>query len=169
MNLFALLNDFKTTAPAITYELIFDGSNILLQELLNRRLHGIFIISSPGVLEKFRELHYIKLQSEEYKAIIPRKNLLAAHESISIKDLDGENIIMPSPKTLLNRQLNLLFTEQGISPKILCSTSQSDIVSQLTGEGLAIGFASSTIAEKICAESCCVKEFGDSKIYRVIY
>ena len=82
--------------------------------------------------------------------------------------LDGENIIMPSSKTLLHRQLSILFHENGITPNVLCSTSQPDIIGQLTGEGLASGFASETVARKICAPSCRVMEF-DEHIRRKIY
>ncbi len=170
MNLFALLNGFHEQAPAITFELTFDGSDVLLQGLLNRQLHGAFIISSPPVLEKYNGIHAVQISTEEYKLIVPKVNQLAKHACIHIKDLDNEAIIMPSPKTLLNRQLSLMFHDEGVKPRVLCSTSQSDIVGQLTAENLAIGFASSTVAQKICAKTCKVIPFDDTaKIHRMIY
>ena len=168
MNLFSLMNDFRSSSPAITYEFTFDGSDILLQKLLNRSLHGVFVISSEAALESQKEFDYLKISEEEYKIIVPKNNDLSERPCVSIKDLDGENIIMPSSKTLLHRQLSILFHEHGITPKILCSTSQPDIIGQFTGEGLASGFASETVAEKICAASCRVMIF-DEHIRRKIY
>ena len=170
MGLFSLLNDFKSEAPAITYELTFDGSNVLMQKLMNRSLHGVFVISSPPVLEQYRDIHSVKLSEEEYMLLVPESNPLSSRPSVSIRDLHEQTIIMPSETTLLNRQLSLLFNQNGITPHVLCSTSQSDIIGQLAGEGLAVGFASSTIAKKICPDNCKVIEFERSeKIYRMIY
>ena len=170
MNLFALLNEFKAKYPAVSYELAFDGSDVLIHKLLSRRLHGVFMISSPAFLEAQNELYNVKLSTEEYMLIVPKNNALAKNESLSMKDLSHETIIMPSAKTLLHRQLSLMFDELGISPKVLCSTSQPDIVGQLTSEGLALGFASSTVAKKICPDNCRVIPFcDDEKIQRVIY
>ena len=52
----------------------------------------------------------------------------------------------------------------------MCSTSQSDIVGQLTSAGFGIGFASSTVAEKICGEKCRIIPFAEgAKIHRMVY
>lgn len=170
MNLFSLLNGFKAIAPAVSYELVFDGSSVLMRKLLGRSLHGAFVISSPHVLEQYRDIHSVKLSEEEYMLLVPENNPLSSRPSVRMQDLHRQTIIMPSETTLLNRQLSLLFQENGITPHILCSTSQSDIIGQIVGEGLAVGFASSTIAKKICPENCRVAEFEPSeKIYRMIY
>lgn len=90
-NLFALLKEFREHFPAITYELTFDGSDILMQGLEARIA---------------RDIH---------------------------------NQFAPS------------------SGQPACA-------------GLGVGFASSSIAEKICAENCRVIPFSDNeKIYRMIY
>ena len=169
MEIFALLNEFRETVP-VTYELTFDGSDVLLNGLINRRLHGVFVISSPSYLENKDEFHSVIISTEEYKLIVPKENSLSKLESVRIRDLDSQTIIMPSEKTLLHRQLSLMFQEEGVSPKVLCSTSQSDIAGQLAGSGLGIAFASSTVAGKICPENCRVVSFIESeKIQRVIY
>lgn len=168
MNLFSLLSEFRDQSPAITYQLSFDGSNILMSKLLGRALHGAFIISSPPELSHHKDIHSVKISEEEYMMLIPKSNHLSESPSIEIRDLHGQTIIMPSESTLLNRQLSLLFRENGITPEILCYTSQTDIIAQLAGEGLAMGFASSGVAEKICPENCRIVPLAE-KIYRTIY
>ena len=111
MDLFALLNDFRGAVPAVTYELAFDGSDVLMQGLMSKRLHGVFVISSPSVLDSQPELHSVRLSTEEYVCIVPESSALSGKEALSVNDLDGENVIMPSEKTLLSRQLSVMFEE----------------------------------------------------------
>ena len=170
MDLFALLNDFRGVVPAVTYEMAFDGSDVLMNGLMSKHLHGVFVISSPTVLESQPELHSVRLSTEEYVCIVPETSRLSSKDALSVKDLDGENVIMPSEKTLLSRQLSGMFEQEGVRPRVLCSTSQSDIVGQLTASGLGIGFASSTVAERICGENCRIIPFAEGeKIHRMMY
>ena len=170
MEIFTLLNEFRGILPGVTYELSFDGSDILIDSLKRRCLHGIFVVSSPAYLENEKDFHSVRISAEEYKLIIPKSNPLSQKSAVSIRDLDRETIIMPSEKTLLYRQLSVMFQAEGVSPRVLCSTSQSDIAGQLAGAGLGIAFASSTVAGKICGENCRVIDFGEgAKIHRIIY
>ena len=170
MDIFSLLNEFRGVVPGVTYELSFDGSDILINGLKGRSLHGVFVVSSPAYLEGEKDFHSVRISTEEYKLIIHKNNPLSRKEAVSIRDLGHETIIMPSEKTLLHRQLSVMFQEEGVSPRVLCSTSQSDIAGQLAGAGLGIAFASSTVAGKICGEDCRVVAFEEgAKIHRIIY
>ena len=170
MEIFALLEDFRGVVPSAAYELTFDGSDVLMAGLKDRRLHGVFVVSSPASLEEDSELHSVLMSKEEYKLIVHRNNPLSRKSAVSIRDLGHETIIMPSEKTLLHRQLSVMFQEEGVRPRVLCSTSQSDIAGQLAGAGLGIAFASSTVAGKICGEGCRVVELEEgAKIHRMIY
>ena len=170
MGLFGLLNEFRGHVPAVTYELTIDGSDVLMQGLMGRKLHGVFVIRSLSAVEGNSELHSVRLSTGEYVLIVPENNPLSERESVSVRDLNHETIIMPSEKTLLHRQLSVMFQEEGVSPRVLCSTSQSDIVGQLTAEGLGMAFASETVARKICPENCRIVRFSESdKVRRTIY
>lgn len=170
MEVFTLLYEFRGILPGVTYELSFDGSDILLRGLKDRRLHGVFVVSSPAYLENERDFLSVRVSTEEYKLIVHKSNTLSQKQSISIRDLASETIIMPSEKTLLHRQLSVMFQAEGVSPCVLCATSQSDIAGQLAGAGLGIAFASSTVAGKICGENCSVIDFEEgAKIHRIIY
>ena len=170
MEIFTLLNEFRRILPGITYELSFDGSDILIDSLKRRSLHGVFVVSSPAYIENDKEIHSVKISTEEYKLIVPKSNPLSEKSAVSVRDLGDETIIMPSEKTLFHRQLSVMFQGEGVSPRVLCSTSQSDIAGQLAGAGLGIAFASSTVAGKICGENCRVIDFEEgAKIHRIIY
>ena len=170
VNLFALLNKFREQSEGITYELTFDVSDLLVQRLIKRQIHGAFIISVPHVLEENPELHHIKISTEEYMLIVPKSSPLSRKECISVSDLKDEVLVMPSPNTIFFRQLSVMLQEEGSTPKVLCSTSQSDIVGQITTENLAIGFASTTVAKKICPENCRILPFKQTeRVQRMIY
>ena len=170
MEILTMLNGFRSRYPDVKYELSFDGSDVLLQGLSDRKFHGIFVVSSPSFLEERKEFYSVRISTEEYKLIVPQNSKLFTKSEVTVSDLAHETIIMPSEKTLLYRQLSLMFQEEGITPEVLCSTSQSDIAGQLTGAGLGIAFASSTVAEKICPENCRVIPFSEGgKIHRLVY
>ena len=75
---------------------------------------------------------------------------------------------MPSEKSTFSRQLGMLLEKSGAKPHVVCETSLTDVVIQLAGEGLGIGFASSVIARRSCPSSCRVVPLRD-KIYRSVY
>lgn len=154
LGLFTLLRRYHQAMPGIKYELSIQGSGSLLQQLTDRSIHGGFIVSTAERLMHNTELYYKKINEEHYMAWIPREKPLSEKAALSIPDLDGEQVIMPATNTIFSKQLDQLVLESGISPQILCRTSQTDIIRQLTGEGLAIGFASSSIAKKNCPDTC---------------
>lgn len=168
LEIFSLLHSYRLALPDIRYRLTFEGSRELLKLLLARKLHGIFIISSPDGLSQMKELYYLRLADEEYVTIIPRDNPLSEKEIISVSDLGKETLIMPSPDSPFSLQLKALFQTYGIDPPCLCESSLSDIVGQMVGEGLGIAFASVCVARKICPENCRIVPMAE-KIHRTVY
>ena len=59
---------------------------------------------------------------------------------------------MPSRNSAFRKELEQVFDQHFIEPKIVCETSQSDIGMQLASQGLAIYFSSNSIAHKLKTE-----------------
>lgn len=168
LGIFTLLRRYNQAMPGIRYQLSIEGSDTLLEQLTRRSLHGIFVIRTPGSFANREDLYYRKINEEHYCAWIPKENPLSEKAMLDVSDLDGETLIMPSKESVFSRQLSLMFQTCGITPHILCESSLSVAVSQLAGEGLAIGFASSSIARKLCPETCRVVSLS-GQIDRTIY
>ncbi|MBR6208859.1 MAG: LysR family transcriptional regulator [Oscillospiraceae bacterium] len=169
LGIFGLLRRYREATPGIRYELSVLGSDSMLRQLLSRNLHGAFLVTTPVSLSKQEEeLYFLKVDESEYMAWVPKSNPLSEKEELSLSDLTDQTLIMPSPESIFSRQLNQLFDETGIAPTILCQTSLSFTVSQLAAEGLGIGFASATVAEKLCPASCRIVPL-ENKIDRTVY
>lgn len=168
VNLFQMLDDYRQRYPGMQYRLTIDGSAALLNQLLSRSLHAAFLIGSENQLRPHDELYYQKVMDDYYIAVISTKNPLSRKELLTIEDLKDESIIMPAPSSAFRRRLEQLFARAGFEPRILCETSQTDLVNQLTRQNFGIGFFSCTIARALqCRELAAVPL--EHTLYRSIY
>ena len=149
LNLSHILTDYHRIYPGISYSLTVDGSNMLLQMLDSRSINAAFVISSEAALQHKEDLFFHRIMDDRYVAIVSRQNPLSGQPSISMQDLQSENIIMPAKESAFRKELEQVFDQHYIAPRILCETSQSDIVMQLASQNLAIGFASNSIAQAL--------------------
>lgn len=168
VNLFQILKDYRLHYPGMDYRLTIDGSAALLNQLLNRSIHASFLIGSENQLKAHEELYYQKVMDDYYVAAISTQNPLSRRELLTIEDLRGESIIMPAPSSAFRRRLDQLFARAGFEPRILCETSQTDLVSQLTQQNFGIGFFSCTIARALQSRDLAVVPL-EQTLYRTIY
>ena len=75
---------------------------------------------------------------------------------------------MPSPASALRKSLDRIFEEAGITPNILCETSQSDLVIQLAAHDLGVGISSKSIATSAQDGTYAIVPF-ESRLHRSIY
>ena len=130
-NLLQILSDYHRLYPGLNYSFSVNGSAHLQQMLLDRKIHAAFIIGTEEQLDQEPDLYSCKIQEDFYSVIVSRRNPLASRKSLSVLDLRDSPIIMPSPASALRKSLDRIFEEAGITPNILCETSQSDLVIQL--------------------------------------
>lgn len=155
LNLSNAITDYHKFHPHISYHLEVEGSNTLLKMLMEREIDAAFVISSDEYLKE-KDFYYRKLLDDQYMVILSSKNPLASRAYLDIDDLKGENIIMPSKASTFRQNIDQLFALNNVTPRILCETSQSDLVIQLATQGLAIGFSSSSIAQKLKNSKCTI-------------
>lgn len=167
LHLSSAITDYHRLHPDISYHLEVEGSNTLLKMLTERSIDAAFVIGSDHSLKE-KDFYYRKLMDDQYMVILSSKNPLSSRTSLNIHDLKEENIIMPAKASAFRQNIEQLFTLNNLSPHILCETSQSDLVIQLASQGLAIGFASSSIARKLKNSKCTILPFTP-RISRPIY
>lgn len=168
IGLLQLLEDYKQLYPGLNYSLKIDGSNDLLKLLLARSLHGIFITGAENRLLANPDLYHFCIQEDLYSLLVSTNNPLAKKKIITLNDLRGENIIMPSTSSSFRTELDLFFQQQGFLPNIVSQTSQPDIAVQLVSENLGIGFSSRAIAKKLKTPAYKIIPF-EHDFHRYIY
>ena len=119
-------------------------------------------------LDQEPDLYSCKIQEDFYSVIVSRRNPLASRKSLSVLDLRDSPIIMPSPASALRKSLDRIFEEAGITPNILCETSQSDLVIQLAAHDLGVGISSKSIATSAQDGTYAIVPF-ESRLHRSIY
>lgn len=168
IDLCPILRGFQKLHPNMDYSIKIDGSANLLQLLLQRTLHAAFLISSEDHLAVQDDLYYRKIQDDYYVAVISRQNPLSRKSVLRIEDLKGENLIMPSPSSSFRRQLDSLFEQHFLTPKIICETSQPDLVIRLAEQNFGISFSSESIASAMKTDAFAIVNL-EQTLRRSIY
>ena len=163
-----ILSDYHRLYPGLNYSFSVNGSAHLQQMLLDRKIHAAFIIGTEEQLDQEPDLYSCKIQEDFYSVIVSRRNPLASRKSLSVLDLRDSPIIMPSPASALRKSLDRIFEEAGITPNILCETSQSDLVIQLAAHDLGVGISSKSIATSAQDGTYAIVPF-ESRLHRSIY
>lgn len=170
LNLSRVLTDYSQIYPGITYSLKIDGSKSLLQMLCSRSINAGFLISTEEALQKKEELYYRRVIDDYFVAVVSTKNPLASRSRLSLKELHEEGIIMPARESPIHKNLAQIFDHHSVTPRIVCETSQSDIIMQLAAQNLGIGFSSNSIAQSLKTDDVRIlplEEFIPRTIYYV--
>ena len=149
LNLFQIMPDYQKRFPGISFDLKIDGSACLLDRLLKREIHCAFILGTDEQLEQHKDLFFRKIMSDRYVAVASSNDPITLHAQISLKDLNGKRVIMPSAASAFYNELSLWFERYHITPQTVCETSQSDTVVRLAETGFGIGFSSGSIARSL--------------------
>lgn len=75
-------------------------------------------------------------------AVIPVSHPLARKKRISLKDLDGERMVMPSRHSYVRYQIDDALIAAGVTPRIVIETPTSSMVAALVAANTGIGLVS---------------------------
>ena len=75
-------------------------------------------------------------------AVLPAGHRLASKRLISLKDLDGERMVMLSQHSYLRYQMDEAFSELGVAPNVVLETPSSSIACALVAAGAGITLVS---------------------------
>lgn len=168
LNLFQVMSDYSQRYPGLSYDLKIDGRASLLDMVLNHSLHAAFLIGTENRLNQHKELYFRKILEDKYVAVVSVRNPLSRKKLLTIEDFRDQSMIMPAQASSFRKDLDYLFDCAGITPRILCETSQSDIVLQIAGHNLGVGFSSSSIARSLRSPDLAIIPL-DNALTRTIY
>src|SRR5690606_3353372 len=75
-------------------------------------------------------------------AVLPAAHRLAQCEHVTLGDLAGERLVLPSPQSYLRYKIDDAFNRLGIAPHIVAETPTSPLVCALVAEGAGVGLVS---------------------------
>lgn len=158
LGLAELLSDFRMKHPEIEAEITVNGSVRLLEMLKNRELDVIFFINARDS-QLSDELYCIKMYESDMMLVLPADHRLASKPDLHLTDLDGENVVMPDKVSTIYDPLAGYLRQYGVEPKVVAHSSQTDVALACAENGIAISFASNTIAQKYKNKKTIIRPF----------
>nr|WP_315431120.1 LysR family transcriptional regulator [uncultured Albidiferax sp.] len=90
-------------------------------------------------------------------AVMPANHRLAAKTEISLKDLDGERMVMLSQHSYVRYQIDEAFSNLGVAPNVTLETPSSSIACALVAAGVGITLVSRWTAEPFSGPNLAVR------------
>lgn len=114
-----ILQTFRNKYPDVKLILSEENSDAQIQRLRDRATDIMFIYKNPARAET-DDLKELLLVPESLVIVLPERHRLATKATISIADLQDEDLIMPDRQIVpgLFREINDLYLQAGLEPKI---------------------------------------------------
>ncbi|MFO1222848.1 MAG: LysR substrate-binding domain-containing protein [Burkholderiaceae bacterium] len=125
---------FMSTRPEVTV-VVQSMQSPQIAELVSTRQLDVGFIETPlaraaTVIEPLPPCRMV--------ALVPADHRLARRRRISIKDLDGERMVMISRGSVLRQQVEEAFAKVGAAPRVVIETPSSVIACVLVAEGAGV-------------------------------
>jgi DNA-binding transcriptional LysR family regulator len=125
------------------------GANQVTQEVKDGLLDlGVIVLPLDE-----DSLDIISIIEERLHLFVHSDHRLAARESITMKELEGEEFILFSEGFTLHDRVIEYCEEAGFSPKIAYESSQWDFINEMIGENLGVSILPQSLTKKLKTSS----------------
>lgn len=144
---------FQSTRPKVT---VFVQSlpSRQIAELVSTRQFDVGLVELPIARPA---IAIEPLDPAPTMAVIPAEHRLAAKRQISLKDLDGERMILLSQHSFVRYQIDDAFSKLGAAPHVVLETPSSSIACALVAAGAGITLVSRWTAEPFAGPQVVVR------------
>jgi len=94
-------------------------------------------------------------------ALMPKDHRLARHKRISIKDLDGERLVMISHGSVVRQQVEEAFARAGAAPRTVVETPSAVIACVLAAEGAGVAIVARWTAKPFARPGVAICELEE--------
>lgn len=115
-----------------------------IADLVSTRQFDVGVVELPMTMPAVRVEPLAPVQTV---AVMPAAHALARKKVLSVKDLDGVRLVMPSRHSYVRFQIDDAFTAAGVMPRVAIETPTSSMVSALVAAHAGIGLVSRWAAE----------------------
>ncbi len=95
----------------------------------------------------------------EAVAVMAAGHPLAERAMVTLADLVGQDLIVTHPRSLIRQQLDQMFRDAGLSPRIRLETTSGAVACQLVGSGLGVAVADPFVALSSGAAGLVMRRF----------
>jgi DNA-binding transcriptional LysR family regulator len=150
----AMLGRYRRLYPKVTLQLHESYTSLLVQKLLKGELDAAFLRDGGHIPGLEREL----LFSEPFIVVLPKKHPLAAHKTISAKELRNEPFVFftPSAGALAYEKPVSICEAHGFRPHVVQEAPQWLTIMRLVGAGLGVTIAPACVRQVAAPNVACV-------------
>jgi DNA-binding transcriptional LysR family regulator len=138
-----LVGSFHEKYPAITFELMEDGSKKIEEEVANHEL-DIGVVVLPTNNDVFQ---YFSFMEEDLRLIVHPKHPLATLEEVNLSELSKESFIIFNKDFVLHDRIISSCNQAGFNPHIISESSQWSFIEEMVSCKLGV----SLLPESICS------------------
>ena len=150
----ALITDFFSANPDVKLTISTrDYPHALLNLLGDGRCDFIFLYDAEPEAEG---LTRIPLFTDRVVAIVPRRHALAGKESITVRDLRGEDILMQNSDNGIFQKISNYFEGHGVRLNVSFAVNSPTLMEDMLRLGAGIGLMTQTGAEKLASDDLTV-------------
>jgi DNA-binding transcriptional LysR family regulator len=102
-----------------------------------------------------------------HMAVIPAAHRLASKRIISLKDLDGERMVLLSQQSFVRHQIDDVFSSLGVAPNVVLETPSSSIACALVAAGVGIGLVGKWTAMPFAGSQVVVRPIKETLASRL--
>ncbi len=128
-----ILATYSSTHPDIHVSVKLGTSHDIEKDVLDRSVDVGFAFLPP----ESDEVEYETLFSDEVILAVPRNHPLAEKTQISVRELNGLPVILPSRGFSLRRHIDVYFAKEKIFPKVLLEINDVSALLAVSETGLA--------------------------------
>lgn len=109
------------------------------------------------------------LFSDPFCLVVNTQHPLAHKKSISLTDLNNENIVIKDLSSSTSKNQYCSFLQEGVSLNIILETSDSHLIHQMAEKNYAIGMTLAFLAQKIVSDNIVILPFKDKWFKKTLY
>lgn len=155
------IGKFKQMYPRITLKLIEVGSKDVEYGVEDGSL-DVGVVALPIKNEAFSLFSFIK---EPLMLVVNRKHPLAAQDSVDFTELAGESFVLFHENFTLHDRIIERCEQSGFFPKIICETTQWDLIAALVTEGVGIALLPRTLCKEVNQDRVKIIDLLGPKIF----
>ena len=161
-----VLKKMKQEYPELHIEIIeVLGLQDINKAIKNYDIH--FAITNQLISEK--EVEVQPIYQEKFVALLPKGHSLEENQSISVKDLDGENFIIFKEGFQTREDILNIFRQGGSRPNIQIEVERFETACSFVEEGLGVTFVPENYLRAERENGFTVKPIEESNIARTVY
>ncbi len=132
-----LYNDFFKTYPNFKINIIEDDRSGLVNMLIDNKINMAFLPHDTDLDNKFDSLLLTELNNV---CCMHKNHKLSQKNTISIKDLQSENLVLFKNSFFQTERILKRFRENNIIPKVLFNSAQVSTIQNIVSCGIGVGF-----------------------------